>query len=100
MNYQNSLSIENFLTLIFEISYEYFSKTQFLNDNLQEINEKLDNVSYTISHDLGTPLAVMKLNIQLLAKKLQKHIICINTNKLYLFTYNFINLYNNHCKSI
>lgn len=67
---ENRLSIEKLLTLIFEISYEYFSKIQSLNNDLQEINEELDSFSYTISHDLGTPLTVMKLNIQLLAKKL------------------------------
>lgn len=67
---ENRLSIEKLLTLIFEISYEYFSKIQSLNNDLQEINEELDSFSYTISHDLGTPLTVMKLNIQLLARKL------------------------------
>ena len=53
---------------ILETTYSQFRKVQELNEELKNLNEELDSFSYTISHDLGTPLTVMKLNAQLLEK--------------------------------
>lgn len=63
-------TITKLLTLIFEISYDHYTKIKQLNDDLLAVNEELDSFSYTISHDLGTPLTVMKLNLQMLERKL------------------------------
>lgn len=53
---------------ILETTYSQFRRVQELNRELRNLNEELDSFSYTISHDLGTPLTVMKLNAQLLEK--------------------------------
>lgn len=53
---------------ILETTYSQFRRVQELNRELKNLNEELDSFSYTISHDLGTPLTVMKLNAQLLEK--------------------------------
>jgi len=39
-----------------------------VNSELGRVNEELDSYSHTISHDLATPLTVMKLNMQIMAK--------------------------------
>lgn len=39
-----------------------------LNKELKRLNDELDSYSHTISHDLSTPLTVMKLNMQMMAK--------------------------------
>lgn len=44
-----------------------------LNKELKRLNEELDSYSRTISHDLSTPLTVMKLNMQMMAR--------LNTNQ-------------------
>lgn len=36
-----------------------------VNSELSRLNEELDSYSHTISHDLATPLTVMKLNMQM-----------------------------------
>ena len=46
-------------------------KIKELYHQLKEINTELDSFSYTISHDLRTPLTVMKLNCQMLERSLQ-----------------------------
>ena len=53
---------------ILETTYSQFKKVQDLYEELKNLNEELDSFSYTISHDLGTPLTVMKLNAQLLER--------------------------------
>lgn len=70
-NDRDRIAIEKLITLIFEISYDHYAKIKKLNDDLLAVNEELDNFSYTISHDLGTPLTVMKLNLQMLKRKLR-----------------------------
>ncbi|MGH1519134.1 ATP-binding protein [Chryseobacterium sp. JK1] len=52
--------------LILETSHKNYNAIKRLNDELKKVNEELDSFSYTISHDLGTPLTVMKLNAQML----------------------------------
>lgn len=56
------------VTAILETTYTQFRRVQELNEELKNLNEELDSFSYTISHDLGTPLTVMKLNAQLLER--------------------------------
>lgn len=58
----------NTMELIVEVMQEKFKKIAQLNEDLKILNEELDSFSYTISHDLGTPLTVMKLNAQMLAR--------------------------------
>ncbi|MDH6250584.1 chemotaxis family two-component system sensor kinase Cph1 [Chryseobacterium sp. H1D6B] len=52
--------------VILETSHKQYNTIKQLNDQLKKVNEELDSFSYTISHDLGTPLTVMKLNAQML----------------------------------
>ena len=47
----------------------HIKSSQDLNNQLKELNAELDSFSHTISHDLNTPLTVIKLNAQL-AKRL------------------------------
>ena len=56
---------------ILETTYSQFRKVQELNNELKNLNEDLDSFSFTISHDLGTPLTVMKLNVQMLGRTLK-----------------------------
>ena len=58
------------LKLIVETLHIQSFKIHSLYEQLQEINEELDSFSYTISHDLRTPLTVMKLNCQILQRTL------------------------------
>lgn len=69
-NEADKLAIQKLITLIFEISYDHYSKIRKLSEDLILLNEELESFSYTISHDLGTPLTVMKLNLQMLERKL------------------------------
>lgn len=79
---KNRITLTKLLTLIFEISYDHYTKIQQLNNDLIAVNEELDSFSYTISHDLGTPLTVMKLNLQMLERKLLDGDTQSNTQKL------------------
>jgi len=45
-------------------------KINSLYQELKNINEELESFSYTVSHDLRTPLTVMKLNCQMLQRSL------------------------------
>ncbi len=56
-------------SVILKASHTKSSQIQDLNNQLKELNGELDSFSHTISHDLNTPLTVIKLNAQL-AKKL------------------------------
>lgn len=62
------IAAKRVVAAILETTYSQFRKVQELNDELRNLNEELDSFSYTISHDLGTPLTVMKLNAQLLVR--------------------------------
>jgi light-regulated signal transduction histidine kinase (bacteriophytochrome) len=62
------IAAKRVVAAILETTYSQFRKVQELNDELRNLNEELDSFSYTISHDLGTPLTVMKLNAQLLER--------------------------------
>lgn len=53
---------------ILEILQEQFERVYHLNRELSKVNEELDSFSHTISHDLATPLTVIKLNVQMLSK--------------------------------
>jgi len=56
-------------SVILKASHTKSSQIFDLNNQLQELNQELDSFSHTISHDLNTPLTIIKLNAQL-AKKI------------------------------
>jgi len=58
--------------VILETSHKQYNAIKALNNELRKVNEELDSFSYTISHDLGTPLTVMKLNAQMLLANFEK----------------------------
>lgn len=63
---RNLSAVEAIRNVILETSHQQYKIIKQLNDQLKQVNEELDSFSYTISHDLGTPLTVMKLNAQML----------------------------------
>lgn len=65
-NSRNISAVQAIRDLILETSHKNYNAIKRLNDELKKVNEELDSFSYTISHDLGTPLTVMKLNAQML----------------------------------
>ncbi|KAA0127042.1 GAF domain-containing protein [Chryseobacterium sp. SN22] len=69
-NSRNITALQAIKDLILETSHKNYNTIKRLNDELKKVNEELDSFSYTISHDLGTPLTVMKLNAQMLLKSL------------------------------
>ncbi|WP_228376564.1 ATP-binding protein [Chryseobacterium indologenes] len=69
-NSRNISAVQAIRDLILETSHKNYNAIKRLNDELKKVNEELDSFSYTISHDLGTPLTVMKLNAQMLLKNL------------------------------
>ncbi|WP_379963550.1 ATP-binding protein [Epilithonimonas sp. UC225_85] len=58
-------------SVILKASHTQSSQILDLNNQLKELNEELDSFSYTISHDLNTPLTVIKLNAQLMKRMSQ-----------------------------
>lgn len=64
------ITVQSIRDLILETSHKQYIIIKNLNEKLNKANEELDSFSYTISHDLGTPLTVMKLNAQMLLKNL------------------------------
>src|SRR5690606_32544663 len=54
-------------TILETVQYQ-FERVYQLNRELNQVNDELDSFSHTISHDLATPLTVIKLNVQMLAK--------------------------------
>ncbi|ALR30998.1 histidine kinase [Chryseobacterium sp. IHB B 17019] len=69
-NSRNIAAVQAIRDLILETSHKNYITIKKLNDELKKVNEELDSFSYTISHDLGTPLTVMKLNAQMLLNSL------------------------------
>lgn len=69
---RNITALQAVKDLILETSHKNYNTIKRLNDELKKVNEELDSFSYTISHDLGTPLTVMKLNAQMLLKSLNE----------------------------
>ncbi|HEX7869689.1 MAG TPA: HAMP domain-containing sensor histidine kinase, partial [Chryseobacterium sp.] len=65
---KNVIAVNLIRDLVLETSHKQYITIKKLNDQLKKVNEELDSFSYTISHDLGTPLTVMKLNAQMLLK--------------------------------
>lgn len=63
---RNISAVQAIRDVIMETSHKQYNAIKELNDQLKKVNEELDSFSYTISHDLGTPLTVMKLNAQML----------------------------------
>lgn len=70
-SWKDELAIEAIRTVILETSHKQNILIRSLNEKLQRVNEELDTFSYTISHDLGTPLTIIKLNAQMLLKNLK-----------------------------
>lgn len=62
------LEITKIHDVILETIQFQFEKIYQLNKELQQVNEDLDSFSHTLSHDLATPLTVIKLNVQMLKK--------------------------------
>jgi hypothetical protein len=56
-------------SVILKASHTKSSQIVDLNNQLKELNQELDSFSHTISHDLNTPLTIIKLNAQV-AKKI------------------------------
>nr|WP_314498032.1 ATP-binding protein [uncultured Chryseobacterium sp.] len=69
-NSRNEIAVQSVRDVILETSHKQYITIKRLNEQLKKVNEELDSFSYTISHDLGTPLTVMKLNAQMLLKSL------------------------------
>ncbi|GAB0157346.1 ATP-binding protein [Chryseobacterium sp. Alg-005] len=69
-NSGNISAVHTVRDVILETSHKQYTVIKRLNDELKKVNEELDSFSYTISHDLGTPLTVMKLNAQMLLNSL------------------------------
>ncbi|TXF75116.1 ATP-binding protein [Chryseobacterium sp.] len=61
------LAAERILTFILETSYTQTIQVKELNETLQNMNNELESFSFTISHDLATPLSVIKMNAQMLS---------------------------------
>lgn len=69
---RNEIAMQAVRDIILETSHKQYSTIKSLNDQLKKVNEELDSFSYTISHDLGTPLTIMKLNAQMLMNSLRE----------------------------
>jgi light-regulated signal transduction histidine kinase (bacteriophytochrome) len=80
-NSRNISAVQAIRDVILETSHKQYTAIKELNNQLRKVNEELDSFSYTISHDLGTPLTVMKLNAQMLLSNFEKT--DKNKNKLY-----------------
>lgn len=65
-------AIREIINLIVETIHVKAFKIRDLYEQLKEINAELDTFSYTISHDLRTPLTVMKLNCQMIERSLKE----------------------------
>ncbi|KFF03838.1 ATP-binding protein [Chryseobacterium luteum] len=71
-NSRDISSVRAVRDVILETSHKQYNAIKALNNELRKVNEELDSFSYTISHDLGTPLTVMKLNAQMLLSNFEK----------------------------
>lgn len=69
---RNISAVQTVRDVILETSHKQYNAIKELNNQLRKVNEELDSFSYTISHDLGTPLTVMKLNAQMLLANFEK----------------------------
>ena len=72
--------IKNIISLILETNHKKAFKIAELYNELKELNAELDSFSYTVSHDLRSPLAVMKLNCQMIQRTLDRE--SSNYNKI------------------
>ena len=71
-NSRDVIAVKAVRDVILETSHKQYNAIKELNNQLRKVNEELDSFSYTISHDLGTPLTVMKLNAQMLLSNFEK----------------------------
>ena len=56
--------IQKIHDVVLETLQLQIEKIYSMNQELQKLNDELDSFSHTISHDLATPLTVIKLNLQ------------------------------------
>ncbi|SFI53279.1 ATP-binding protein [Halpernia frigidisoli] len=66
---KDEIAMRKVVEIVLKASHSQFVKVKELVAELKEVNEELDSFSYTVSHDLGTPLTVMKINAQMLLMK-------------------------------
>lgn len=62
------LEIRKIHDTVLETVQLQFERVFRLNQELSKVNEELDSFSHTLSHDMATPLTVIKLNVQMLGK--------------------------------
>ena len=72
--------IKSIISVILETNHKKAFKIAELYNDLKELNAELDSFSYTVSHDLRSPLAVMKLNCQMIQRTLERE--SSNYNKI------------------
>lgn len=68
---KDQIVLEKLHQLLYEVSFNHFGRIQEYNRQLNEINHELNTFASTVSHDLGTPLTVIKLRLQLLKNQLK-----------------------------
>ncbi len=69
-NYKERVILEEIGKIVIDSIYVKSQRIHDLYNQLKDVNSELESFAHTISHDLRTPLTVMKLNCQILQKSL------------------------------